>query len=211
MTFAATLKQEQARLGLSQENLAKALDVSPRTIWSWLLGHKEPKSVTKEGVLARLSKLPIDDASSWRFTDVRSDRWQNVQAQIPRTQDVANTTDSPERLSASVLFAVGIAQCCHESASLIDGDPCSWDELGKGEQEQAIAHIQFRMEHPDAPISAWHTRENPQGCKWDEVCMWRKIRAAMYLAVIRSANAQAHSLGGVAQNINEAQEVKDHE
>lgn len=30
---------------------------------------------------------------------------ENVSDQIPRTQDVANTTDSPERLSASVLFA----------------------------------------------------------------------------------------------------------
>lgn len=30
--------------------------------------------------------------------------WANVSDQTPRTQDVANTTDSPERLSASVLF-----------------------------------------------------------------------------------------------------------
>lgn len=97
-----------------------------------------------------------------------------------------DTTQSGLTLAATPLFAVGIARCCHESASLIDGDPCSWDELGSGEQAQAIAHIQFRMEHPDAPISAWHERENPQGCKWDEVCMWRKIRAALYMAVITS-------------------------
>lgn len=33
----------------------------------------------------------------------------NVSDQIPRTQDAANTTDSPERLSASVLFALGLS------------------------------------------------------------------------------------------------------
>jgi hypothetical protein len=33
--------------------------------------------------------------------------WPNVSDQIPRTQAVANTTDSPERLSASVLFVLG--------------------------------------------------------------------------------------------------------
>jgi len=33
--------------------------------------------------------------------------WANVPDQIPRTQDVANTTDRLERLSASVLFGLG--------------------------------------------------------------------------------------------------------
>jgi len=36
-----------------------------------------------------------------RGNENKAARADNVQAQIPRTQDVANTTDSPERLSAA--------------------------------------------------------------------------------------------------------------
>jgi hypothetical protein len=95
----------------------------------------------------------------------------------------------PRSVASSFLFGPvatrDIARVVHESASLIDGDPCTWEELGKGEQDEAMAHIEFRAANPDAPVDGWHTLQNPDGCKWDEVCMWRKLRAAMYLAAIR--------------------------
>ncbi len=54
--FAAELKSELGRLGLTQTEAAELLDVSPRAVWKWLHG-SEPLTVTAEGVLARLKKL----------------------------------------------------------------------------------------------------------------------------------------------------------
>jgi transcriptional regulator with XRE-family HTH domain len=53
--FAQQLKAERKRLGLTQADAAKLLDVSPRAIWKWEHGN-EPLAVTAEGVLARLKK-----------------------------------------------------------------------------------------------------------------------------------------------------------
>lgn len=53
--FAAELKSELGRLGLTQAEAAELLDVSPRAVWKWLHG-SEPLTITAEGVLARLRK-----------------------------------------------------------------------------------------------------------------------------------------------------------
>lgn len=53
--FAAELKSELGRLGLTQAEAATLLEVSPRVIWKWLHG-EPPLAVTAEGVLARLKK-----------------------------------------------------------------------------------------------------------------------------------------------------------
>lgn len=53
MTFAEKLKKEQQRIGLTQDELASVLDVSPRAVWQWLQGD-EPIAIAKEGALARL-------------------------------------------------------------------------------------------------------------------------------------------------------------
>lgn len=53
MDFSEELKLEQARLKLTQSELAALLGVSPRAVWQWLQG-KEPIPLTKEGALARL-------------------------------------------------------------------------------------------------------------------------------------------------------------
>lgn len=55
MSFADELRKEQERLNLSQAELAKVLDVSPRAVWQWLKGD-EPMKLTQEGALARLRK-----------------------------------------------------------------------------------------------------------------------------------------------------------
>jgi transcriptional regulator with XRE-family HTH domain len=59
MTFAQQLRAEQARLGMTQPQLAAALDVSERTVSHWLTGSREPLPVAVEGVLARLARLPV--------------------------------------------------------------------------------------------------------------------------------------------------------
>lgn len=51
-------------------------------------------------------------AAIMQRAELHSENWgyvhsENASDQTPRTQDVANTTDSPERLSASVLFVLG--------------------------------------------------------------------------------------------------------
>lgn len=55
----------------------------------------------------------------------------NVSDQIPRTQDVANTTDSPERLSASVLFGpfVVVRTLCEELLTEAGCPPWKVDAL----------------------------------------------------------------------------------
>jgi transcriptional regulator with XRE-family HTH domain len=58
MTFAQKLRAEQARLGMTQPQLAASLDVSKRTVSHWLTGTREPLPVAVEGVLARLARLP---------------------------------------------------------------------------------------------------------------------------------------------------------
>ena len=57
MTFAQQLRAEQSRLGMTQPDLAAALEVSERTISHWLTGSREPLAVAVEGVLARLARL----------------------------------------------------------------------------------------------------------------------------------------------------------
>ena len=56
MKFAKQLKQEQDRLGMTQAELATALDVSPRIVWAWLNG-SPPLKVTQVGALAMLGEL----------------------------------------------------------------------------------------------------------------------------------------------------------
>ena len=55
MGFAAKIKAERERLGLTQSQCATLLGVSPRAIWQWEDG-KEPIALTQEGALARLKK-----------------------------------------------------------------------------------------------------------------------------------------------------------
>jgi len=55
MTFAAKIKSERERLGLTQSQAAAVLDVSPRAIWQWEQG-REPIALTQEGALMRLAK-----------------------------------------------------------------------------------------------------------------------------------------------------------
>ena len=59
MTFAQQLRAEQSRLGMTQPDLAAALEVSERTVFHWLTGTREPLAVAVEGVLARLARLPV--------------------------------------------------------------------------------------------------------------------------------------------------------
>lgn len=55
--FAETIRSERARIGLTLDQAAAALDVSRRTIGKWEAG-EEPLSLTQEGALARLAKMP---------------------------------------------------------------------------------------------------------------------------------------------------------
>ena len=54
-SFAAQLKAERQRLGLTQAEAARLLQISPRALWQWEHG-EEPMPVTREGALARLRK-----------------------------------------------------------------------------------------------------------------------------------------------------------
>jgi transcriptional regulator with XRE-family HTH domain len=59
MTFAEQLKSHRQRLGLTQSEVADALEVSARVHWDWENGRTFPPKVMQEGVLARLEKLKI--------------------------------------------------------------------------------------------------------------------------------------------------------
>jgi hypothetical protein len=65
----------------------------------------------------------------------------NASDQIPRTQDVANTTDSPERLSASVLFVFGGPFRMSVMAGMMWPQWKPW--LGEGLSNEAILVLSF--------------------------------------------------------------------
>ncbi len=68
-----------------------------------ILGHGgkgKAKTITKADRLGRSERMKALNLA-------RSAKKTNDSDQTPRTQDVANTTDSLERLSASVLFVPG--------------------------------------------------------------------------------------------------------
>lgn len=73
--------------------------------WEWGLGIESPDLNVVTGV----TECVCDRVGGHVIGDAVSNGEANVSDQIPRTQDVANTTDSPERLSASVLFALGLS------------------------------------------------------------------------------------------------------
>ena len=56
MEFAEKLRAEKERLEFTQDELAGALDVSPRTVAHWLAETRIPVEVTQEGVMARLAQ-----------------------------------------------------------------------------------------------------------------------------------------------------------
>lgn len=53
-TFAASLKMQRERLGLTQAEAATLCEVSPRVWWKWENAQGDTLPVTQEGVLARL-------------------------------------------------------------------------------------------------------------------------------------------------------------
>lgn len=57
MKFEESLKSEKARLGMTLAELASALAVGQRTVEHWINGDRVPLDVTREGALARLSKI----------------------------------------------------------------------------------------------------------------------------------------------------------
>lgn len=64
MTFAEQLKEERARIGLTQAEAAALLEISPRTLWAWERG-EEPSLIEREGVVALLFKKPSSE-KHWR-------------------------------------------------------------------------------------------------------------------------------------------------
>lgn len=57
MTFSEQLKSERQRLGLSQAELARVLNVSFEAISKWERELVIPAEITQEGALARLRKM----------------------------------------------------------------------------------------------------------------------------------------------------------
>jgi len=56
MSFAATIKQERERLGITQAQAASLLGVSKSVIEKWEADTRTPLAITQEGALARLRK-----------------------------------------------------------------------------------------------------------------------------------------------------------
>ena len=56
MTFSERLKAERKRLGITQAQAAKLLDVSARVHWEWEKGTTTPYAITQEGALTRLKQ-----------------------------------------------------------------------------------------------------------------------------------------------------------
>lgn len=54
MDFAAQLKAERKRLGLTQPEAAALLDLKDRTYWEYESGSSTPPAIAQEGALARL-------------------------------------------------------------------------------------------------------------------------------------------------------------
>lgn len=57
MDFAAQLKSERERTGLTQKGAALALGQSQSIIEKWERGDRTPSEITQEGALARLAKI----------------------------------------------------------------------------------------------------------------------------------------------------------
>lgn len=57
VSFADTIRAERQRIGLTLDQAAEVLDVSRRTVAKWEAG-EEPLSLTQEGAIARLAKMP---------------------------------------------------------------------------------------------------------------------------------------------------------
>ena len=55
-----TLKAARVNAGLKQSQVAQALKVNPKTIWSWENGKSAP-NIQKVGELCELYKLTYDD------------------------------------------------------------------------------------------------------------------------------------------------------
>ena len=64
MTFSEQLKHARSTMRLTQAQLAKALECSPRVIWNWESGLVEPMKITQEGALARLARLHMAAVSA---------------------------------------------------------------------------------------------------------------------------------------------------
>jgi hypothetical protein len=66
MSFAKQLQRHQKRLGYTDEQMCRALDVGNSTFRSWRTGDpkRTPLAVTQEGALARLEKLEPDRNAS---------------------------------------------------------------------------------------------------------------------------------------------------
>jgi DNA-binding transcriptional regulator YiaG len=54
MSFAATIKQERERLGITQAQAAELIATSKRTYTDWESGRTVPLPVAQEGALARM-------------------------------------------------------------------------------------------------------------------------------------------------------------
>lgn len=65
MSFAALIKSERARLGITQAQAAELLGVPARTLWEWEHDKTVPLSVTQEGVKERFFRAP-SAASHWK-------------------------------------------------------------------------------------------------------------------------------------------------
>jgi DNA-binding XRE family transcriptional regulator len=59
MTFATQLKEHRKRLGLNQAECGIILGFSEDAICKFERSECEPKAVTQEGILARLSKMIV--------------------------------------------------------------------------------------------------------------------------------------------------------
>jgi transcriptional regulator with XRE-family HTH domain len=57
MTFAAKLKAERVRLGLSQSGAEALLDLGKGQVTAWETERNTPHVLTQEGTLARLAKI----------------------------------------------------------------------------------------------------------------------------------------------------------
>ena len=98
MTFSEQLQAARSAAGLSQSQAALAMGRSVRTLQAWERAANTPHAQIQALALAALKSAKR-----------KSRKAENVSDQTPRTQDVADTTDSPERLSASVLFVLGLS------------------------------------------------------------------------------------------------------
>ena len=56
MTFAARLKEQRRRLGLTQAEASVLLEIPLRTLADWERKHTTPAAICQEGALARLQK-----------------------------------------------------------------------------------------------------------------------------------------------------------